>query len=211
MFHTVYENLINLKETGIPLRIAITPNIFMYDDFKDLLRCVGELKIPYVINPGLVMPRNTTGRKLYDLTPDQYVELFSFDREISNTPIYDPIDFEELPEENNRLDSIYGLTCGAGKSAFDITYDGYMCPCLSLSEYRTNPLKDGFQMAWSQLNDISDGFLQPQECIQCVYYKVCTHCVAIHKSGASYGHRNPLICERTKKMIQAGCKQMPVL
>ena len=120
-----------------------------------------------------------------------------------------PLDPMELPDESGEYKPISGLQCGGGRSGFTIQYNGKMSPCPSLSELTTEPFKEGFLDAWCRLNNLANSYPMPGECTECVYKEYCLYCPAIHNNAHNLGHRDPRICERTKRLIQEGFMQPP--
>ena len=206
VFHRVLDNILLLKEKNYPVRIAITPSQYMIDDLNALLNVAERLGVPYGLNSGLIPPRENTGRKINDLTPQQYLDLY---RIKNKNKLYECIDPTDLPDENHEGAAKFGLNCGGGKSAFCINSDGSMSPCPSLNEVKTYPLISGFSTAWKELNAAVDKYMTPKECNGCIYYTRCIHCVARHKNASKPGHCDTRICERTKKLIAAGCLPPP--
>ena len=207
-FHTVFNNLQNIRDAGLPIKVSITPNEYFQKDYQHLLETIEALEIHYEINANLIAPRENTGRKLQDLSVDAYIDIFKTRHMMHHNELH-PVDSTELPEESHIGVRKYGFTCGAGRSSFGIRYDGSMCPCLSLGEIVTKPLEIGFQQAWEQLNNIANTYPLPIECGDCVYYSSCLKCIAMHQNAPKPGHCNPRICERTKKLIAAGFLPMP--
>lgn len=140
-----------------------------------------------------------------DLSIDQYIELYR----LMKTEDLIPVDPIELPDESNDCKPVLGLQCGGGKSGFAIQYNGAMSPCPSLSELTTEPFKEGFLNAWRRLNQMANNYPMPGECTECVYRDYCLYCPAIHKNAHNLGHRDPWICERTKRLIQEGFMEPP--
>ncbi len=209
VFHTVYNNLQMIRDSGIPVKITITPNSFMREDIIPLLETAKSLGIQTNINANLIPPRKNTGREVHDLTVDEYVEIYKIQNMMNNkTPIeVDPL---ELPDESHEGIKRFGLLCGAGRSSFGIKYDGSMCPCLSLGDISVDVLESGFESAWKQINSIAKNYPLPEECGTCVYQDRCLLCVAMHSNAPAAGHCDPRICERTKKLISAGFIPVPV-
>ena len=205
---TVIRNLLAVRDAGIPVRIAITPNRFMTDDIDALLEEAESFRIPYYINAGLITPRETTGRQAEDVATDFYIGIHKRQNELKHIQLTPP-DPEELPEEAQSGSAVPGLQCGAGRSSFGIRYDGKMCPCLSLSHITAEPLKDGFAQAWEQIKDAARQYPAPTECSDCSYRSVCVTCAAIHKSAERKGHCDRRICERFKKLAAAGLVKVP--
>lgn len=205
VYHKVIENLYLLRESGIRVKIAITPNRFMAEDIYPLIERVEDLGIPYFINVGLISPRDNTGRSKEEMSTELYIELYKKRYNLDNLS---PIDLADLPEENHGISRIKGLRCGAGRSGFVIKYDGSMSPCSSLGDFSVDTLKFGFTEAWKQINDIVNNYVLPSECEDCTYQKVCLQCAAMHKD-APKGHCDTNICVRTKKLVSAGILTLP--
>lgn len=203
VFHTIYHNLERLRDSNLRVSLVITPSSFMQEDIQSLLEVAKSLKIPYNINASLFVPRENTGRKLQDLEIDQYMKIYRIMKE-QNQENLNPIDSIELPEENHNGQPQFGLRCGGGTSGFNIQYDGKMTPCASLCELYTEPSKLGFGSAWCKLNKLVSKYPFPSECVGCSYYDYCILCPKIHNNAHNPGHRDPRICERTKRLIQEG-------
>ena len=208
VFELVYEHILSAKNAGLPIAISITPNEYMYNDIRSLLKTAVELQLPYYINSSLKPPRKNTGRTEHDLTDEQYIELYRIANEISNSSLTE-IDSSELPDVNHEAHKRHGLRCGGGRSAFVMTYDGQICPCHSLYETRVDAIKMGFSEAWKQLNALANNYPIPGECISCKYRDVCLTCPAMHTHAPAIGHCDPRICERTKKLVMAGIIPLP--
>ena len=207
-FQTVYRNLILLRNAQIPVKITITPNIFMRNDIIPLLEKTKELNIPTNINANLIPPRQNTGRTIQDLTIDEYVEIYKAQNRINKKELT-PIDPCELPDESHKGVKQFGLLCGAGRSSFGIRYDGNLCPCLSLGDICVDIPPNGFMTAWKQINSIVKNYPLPEECGMCIYKDRCLPCIAMHMNAPYKGHCDPRICERTKKLMAAGFIPMP--
>ena len=209
VFNTVYKNLIALKESGIRVRLSITPSTFMKTDFYELIKVAKDLKLPTYINSKLIAPRENTGRTLIELSIDDYIDIYRAYAEVYLESELIPIDSKELPEANTCGKERLGLLCGGGRSGFVIQSDGNMSPCPSLAFIKTQPLEVGFTKAWNELYAIVNKFPIPGECDGCAYQAYCLSCPAIHYNEHNVGHCNPLVCERTKRFVQEGIIKMP--
>ncbi len=205
---TVIRNALALRDAGIPLKIAITPNLYMRDDIDALLEQAESLGFAYYINANLIAPRENTGRGIADLPIGEYVRIYKKRNALKHVEL-EPPEEEELPEESHAGTASRGLRCGAGKSTFGIRHDGVMTPCLSLGGVEAYPLRDGFARAWADISRAAEAYPMPRECGTCVYSPVCIHCAAVHSSAGRPGHCNPRICERTKTMVAEGFIRLP--
>ena len=208
VFNEVYSNIIRLRETNIPLKIAITPNKYMKDDIELLLKKAEELEVPYFINSSLIVPRENTGRNKLDLSLDDYIKIYrrTYSRKSS---VKNTSDLTELQESSHTDSKRYGLKCGGGKSSFAIRYDGILCPCTSLTDIAADPKALGFKKAWEQINNRALNYPLPVECGDCGYLDVCPVCVVLHKDAPQKGHCNTLICERTQRLVKEGFLPSP--
>ena len=206
--HIVERHIRMLSDEGFTLKLAITPNSYMFEDIRALIEKAESFHVEYKINPRLNTPRENTGRQAIDLTNDQYVELFKVIKDLNHKQLT-PIDPEELPDESTSGIQKYGISCGAGRSTFSVYSDGSMGPCLALDNLKAFPLIDGFANAWKTINEMVSNYPVPLECSDCVYYERCLHCPALHKNILHSGHCNKAVCERTKAMISAGVYSLP--
>ncbi len=201
-FNRVYQNIINLRDDGQRVRLAITPSIYM-KDVKELVRLAEDLGLKYGINPKLTQPRENTGRTRVDLSTEEYLEIYRFISS-SRNEVRKQVNWSEVPDTNHVGIQRYGIRCGSGRSTFGIRYDGLMCPCLSLSHIIAKPLEIGFEPAWRQINNAAEQFQLPLECGDCLYRWRCLSCVAIHKDAPVKGHCDPQVCDRMKRLVHEG-------
>lgn len=202
-FARVHENIINVRDAGLSLSLAITPSIHMRDDVETLIRLAESLHVKYGVNPQLMQPRNETGRSKEDISLDDYMSIYHLLSSIHHEDLK-TVDWSEVPKENTEGPQRYGIRCGAGRSSFAINYDGTMSPCNSLDEIKAEPLKIGFDQAWQQISNAAEKYPIPFECGDCVYQKHCLSCVAVHNSAPVQGHCDPTVCARTRRLVQEG-------
>lgn len=202
VFGKVYNNLLAMKDAGLNVQVTITPSRFMLEDMRPLVELIHFLNIPYEINCRLISPRKNTGRGTEDLTIDQYLDLYRIRAELNQQNLT-PMDYEELPDEKRDGSAQYGLRCGAGRSSFAVDYKGRMMACVALDEYSVPILDVGFEEAWTQIKKYAMNYPIPCECVGCIYEPICIHCQGQHKNAPS-GHCDKIICERTKRLAEAG-------
>jgi len=209
VFGRVFENLQHLKDAGINTQISVTPSEHMMNDVLPLLETLELLGIPYNINKMLMQARPNTGRKVVDLSAEQYVEVHRA-RSILRNRIPTPNESVELPDIEDKGGSL-GLRCGAGRSGFSIKYDGSICACFGLNIEPIYPLQIGFEAAWKKINDYAEHYPYPIECCDCVYYDQCQPCPIMHQDAPVLGHCNPSVCEKTRVYMRAGLMPLPAV
>ncbi len=202
-FDRVMKNITALKDAGMPLTIAITPNEFM-DDGVELVRLLSEKGFTFSVNSGIMSPHENTGREIHDAAVMTYVDIMRAWREETGKELLPKCDEEDLPAVGGNGEHVKGIKCAAGRSAFAIGWNGLMRPCNMFPCEPQNVLEMGFNAAWKKLNDIATNFVTPVECDGCKYQRSCKHCVVEHASGAPVGHANPRTCEWVKCMIKEG-------
>lgn len=203
---TVVENIHRLREHGIPLIIAVTPNAYM-EDGEEIIRFLHGEKLPYAINSGLVKPRKETGRKTGDALPDLYAALYALRRELNGHDAPQPCDPESLPDPGSKVNQpAIGVRCGAGRSSFSIDWTGGMRPCNTFPCESESVLTQPFAEAWRKTNAAALSYPLPVECEGCIYKSTCKHCVAEHAAGAPKGHVSPAVCAFILKQIALGLR-----
>lgn len=204
VFSKILNNIKNIMQAKIPLTVAITPNSFM-NDGEDIVRLVHSLGLSVIINSGLMMPREETGRKKTDADIDTYISMFKIKNELQGISPVEKCDAEDpLPYVQDSATSPKGVTCGAGRSTFSISWRGEMRPCNTFPMVVENVLETGFSEAWKRINSQVKEYPLPIECEGCRYKQLCKHCVAEHFSGAPSGHANPAICDWMHRMAAEG-------
>lgn len=205
-FRTVWENILRLRAAGLPLQIAVTPNAFMTDG-EAVVRLLHEEGLPFIINAGLLKPREETGRKLRDANIDAYIAMNRLNLALKGKLADAECDDSEIPSPAAPpagQEPAKGVRCGAGRSTFSIDWQGGMRPCNTFPSEPERVLTLGFKEAWRRINQTAREFPRPMECEGCGYRAVCKHCIAEHASGAPIGHASPAVCAWGRKMIAAG-------
>lgn len=201
VFERVRRNIQKVKERCLRISVSITPNVFMRGDVENLIRIAHEMKVPYTINAKLMPPRKETGRTLEDLSLNEYIKIYQYNKALCGAGTRgQEIEPEEIPYVEEEL---RGILCGAGRSTFCMRWDGRMYPCSGISDLSEKIIDHDFLSTWRKINKGADEYLIPRECPFCAYRKKCLQCVAMHAAGEK-GHCNPHICERTKGLIAAG-------
>lgn len=209
MFGRVMENIRRMRDAGMPLSIAVTPSAFMKDG-TDIVRLLHDEGFTFSINPGIIEPREETGRKTAEADLDTYVAMMKLQRELEGKAIEPECDPDSMPDPpSEKKQSERGVRCGAGRSAFAVDWQGHMRPCNTFPCEPADVTKLGFAESWRRVNEIALNILRPAECEGCYYYDVCKHCVAEHAGGAELGHASPQVCRWGKRMVAEGIYKIP--
>lgn len=209
-FGRVLKNIALLKNSEIPVSLTITPSKYMEDDLAKTIELAESLNIPYNINSTLISPRpNAIGNK-YNLSLDQYVELYKTQCRLRGT-VLKPRNLKSLPAPGGSENDVIkkGLRCSAGRSSFTVQYNGKMSLCSSLYDVGTNILDLKFKDAWNELNKLAKEYVVPIECNGCPYETICLVCPAAHRESVVLGHCDPKICAQTQRFVQEGIMQIP--
>lgn len=175
----------------------------MFDDMPEMLKLVRQLGFTSSFNIALFEPRGETGREIQDLSPEQYAEIYKMvsPEEASKMS---SIEDDDLPECGISGDPSFGIRCGAGRSSFNVSWNGNLTSCDNLRSLRVNLLKKSFSEAWNLVHEDAISYPLPIECTNCAYDKVCFSCAAFRGNGAEKGHCNPAICKRTRLFVKEG-------
>ena len=207
LYSTVIDNIIATKNSGLPIKISITPSRYMLGDVKNTIQRVKDINVPYAINIGIMTPRSSTERDKakHDISTEDYIDIIRYNRAINGRAL-EPIDtIQSLDTKGN--DVVYeGLRCGAGRSTFSINWHGTMNPCTQLSSIASEPLQVGFENAWNSINIEVKSFPRFISCIKCKYSHACDFCAAENEKLGSRYLLNKKWCEKTCKMVSYGVR-----
>lgn len=91
--------------------------------------------------------------------------------------------------ENKTLKYSNNIFCHAGNSSFTITWNGKMCPCLTLEQIAINVFDIGFETAWEYIVKETQKIRINSNCTECIYRPICRTCAAcaIAESGEADG------------------------
>ncbi len=203
VFDIVYNNLVKLKDVDYPVKIAVTPSRYMYDDIEHILELVNNLGFPYLMNMALIQPRPETGREICDISLDEYIEIRKMVKKADFEPVEPTEETDIKPQKDHEVLDV-GIKCGAGRSLFNIDWKGQMTGCENLDMMKINLIDQSFSAAWKTINQAALTYCLPMECNNCSYEKVCFNCAAFRSDRNNQGHCNQQMCERTKRMVREG-------
>lgn len=73
------------------------------------------------------------------------------------------------------------MQCQAGRSSFTVNWQGYMRPCVMLTEPPLSVFSMDFMAAWRQLAEITAQIRLSSECSACRMRRICQNCAACAK------------------------------
>lgn len=211
-FARILAHIRSVAEAQLPLAINITPCRELGEDVFGTIRLASELSRSVTVNHLLTQPRRETGRAeaLRDLDDDFYIRILRFQNELKGVRV-ETCPAELLPAEGGPdPDGMrYGVLCGAGRSGFNVDWQGVMHPCNELEGIRAFPLETGFREAWRQTREAVAHRPRAAVCEGCAYEPVCEHCTGRVAAFAEPGTWPHTLCERTKRFVREGVYPMP--
>lgn len=216
-YEKVVSNILTVREMGLRVQVTITPNKYVsVDSYKAIMDDLYRMSIPFRLNMDLMVPREETGRDdgFSDLTDEDYITLYryyknlgtvetdnDFDYHQDEISVYNEIESSEIePIEN--LTNRRGLSCGAGRSGFAVTWNGKMIPCMDFYDVQADLLTNSFEACWHVINEYCNNYQCLTECDTCKYSRKCIYCSPKHKTK---DHTcDTRLCNKMKKLVEAG-------
>lgn len=197
-------------EAGLTIQIMVTPSSYMSPWTERVMQLAGSFGVSVMVNGTLIDPHDNTGRKKadFDLSLEEDRNIQERKQEIL-PPLYDPADHEFFMKRRNRPRlSERGLYCSAGRSGFAVNWDGVLLPCLAFPRDVAcgYPLRDGFRLAWSEVNDVVKNYEIPQACHSCELNDKCHYCPMHHQKLAARHQCDPDYCNNLKAGYKAAEK-----
>ena len=197
-----------LMEADIDVRMVVTPNKYMLDDYLNILKTCKELGLPLSAGDILLSPnRDDPTKDDYFLTQEETLLLMKQRAEFMGKK---PVP-AEAPAPCGPMDQApgKGLSCNAGNCLFTILWNGRMHPCTNaIVGEGASVLEMSIAEAWEKTKAAADGIAQAVECIGCAYEKICSKCPQYMLKDMHSGHCNPNMCEMSRNLVAAGIKKL---
>ncbi len=211
-FSIVADNIRRAGEADLPVMLSMTPCSYLGEDALETLRFAHGTGHKVLINSMLFTPHKETGRTGIDAEADinLYVQLYRLKAELDGKRLNDHYD-GKLPEPGgpHHKSMECGLQCGGGRSGFVMNWKGEMLPCNRLNMLTEYPMRDGFAVAWTNLNRQVEDWPRIPECEGCAYETVCSHCAANIIQFGEPGKKPEKLCERTMHFVRHGIWKLP--
>jgi MoaA/NifB/PqqE/SkfB family radical SAM enzyme len=176
-YRRVIASLDGLRSAGLAFELKVLAMRPLVSEYEAMGRIAALYQCPGRINAFMSPGRDDPDRIMQDwrLPPAQIKEIIeSFKRQL---PPENDLTAEEMA--SIRFNSgKEAFLCGAGKDGFIITYDGRMLGCPSLTCFSSFPFKDGFDSAWSSLQQMIEHAESCMECNSCPESEKCYICPA---------------------------------
>lgn len=196
-----------LKEAGIDVRVAVTPNRYMKDDFIDTLKLCKKEDFYTVNTEILLIPnRDDPTKDDYYLTQEELVSLSIQRAELYHT--LEPVPNPPTPCGGMSVSPAKGLSCNAGNCLATVTWDGKMYACFNAMVGGFSLLDMSYAEAWKKTVQAASEIVYGAECVGCPYDKTCPKCPSFRLKDLYSGHCNTLTCERTRNLVAAGVKKL---
>ena len=190
-FNSVINNIIRIKSAlpNTPFSIRATLIKDNVDDVNDMIEIVKKFDTTLSLCTTILRPvRGAVRPELVDSRLTQ--------KEIRSI-MYKYLYYDKVSNEDEigkiRTDKNYN--CNAGVGACVVTWDGKMIPCVLYSSPYTEPMKDGFSVAWEKLKDLKKEMTIPQRCVNCKNSDFCGSCPAyIQAESGTYKDNESYLC-----------------
>ncbi len=203
VFETVTANVRAAIAAGLHVRLMIVPSAYMLpwvDQIMEYAKSFGADDV--LVNPMLLEANPDTDRRMEDfgLSLEENARIHRKYRELfPRTPKSQEEEesefMGEIPEnEPHILPS--GLYCNAGRTTFDMHWDGAMGPCVNFPRdvICADVKAIGFEKAWQEVNRGVKSYTVPEECHTCSHNTKCHYCPPQHKSLAAQHLCNSASC-----------------
>lgn len=203
-FNIVLNALKSAKRLNTELVVSLTPSRLSFEDTPKLVSFLINNNYKYAITPFLIPRRDGSSSEDYSLSFDEQIELAAHIHLASGKQLVN-IDDSQLPPTGGELNIInHGIECSAGSYRFNLTWDGFVVPCLCLDSPRINILDVGFEKAWEILQENDEQVIQPIECNGCAYRSVCVSCPFLRYETLFSGQCNKELCKFTREKVKRG-------
>lgn len=205
-FNAVLSGIQKLKNAGVNVEIAITPNAYMKDDFEGVFKLVKDEKLNYQVSNVLIAPREGEMDTTCNLTEEDRIHITKIMASVMGTASNPNRTSAPAPlpcGESSTQES--GMPCNAGTIRFFLTWQGKMLPCVSMPDIFIDAMTNSFETCWTYIRDTMKEVKRPIECTGCVYEHVCALCPSVRFNGLFSGHCRKELCNYMVKKYEEGC------
>lgn len=209
VFGVVESAIERVREVGLNMRVAITPNSYAPGETEKILEYLIERDIPYSINQSMFTAYDDNAEQSASSDVVSTEEQIRYLRKSLNIETAETLNVELPPIGGNTTEAVCGIRCSAGRNTFVLTNDGYMQPCIALHHLRTPAFtSDDFNQAWDATIGAADNYFMPIECEGCAYKQACISCPVARSGKIGNGHCDPDVCKTTRSLVAAGVRTL---
>lgn len=175
-----------LKEYEIDTKINYTVTQKNVQDLEQIIKIAKKLDFPITIDTYMI-PINREREQPFNMQSRLHPEDAAYARIKSWKVEMDPRKFALHQKDlltsvdnvsNQTLKYTNNIYCHAGNSSFTITWDGNMCPCLTLPQISIDVFKSNFKTAWEYIVKETQAIRINTKCADCTYRPTCRTCAA---------------------------------
>ena len=209
-----------LKEAGIPVVINASMIPENECDLEAILEFGKKLELntrmaTYMFPPARREAEESDSR----FTPEQSAEVFLRKQRylMDGVKYQDMIckELRKLEESKQIYEKDWGvkeeyMRCRAGRSAFWVSWEGYMTACGMLPfPLQTDPFSESFHDCWIRLTDTVRTTPVLRECSRCKKKAICKPCVAmLYAENGDVNRRAPYLCRFSDCLIAEMKKEL---
>lgn len=198
--------LLKARNVDVKMNGSITPT--NSEDGMELIQLARQLDIPWKIDT-YMYPGSRERKQSFNenarLTPScaAKVRISLMQQKNDN---FEEIakDFIEKAEKSSPgVSEPMSVPCRAGRSSFAINWQGYMRPCIMVTEPEVSVFSQGFVSAWRQIVEDTARIRLSSKCSACNMRQVCQTCAAcaLLETGG-YDGTPEYMCQYTKETIR---------
>lgn len=207
-----YDKAVNaiqlLKERHVDVKVNGSATVFNENDCEKIIELAETLQVPWKIDT-YMYPASRERKAHFDestrLTPSEAAKLRT---ELMKRRNYD---FKEMAKDFlekaknaiSEIDENNTISCRAGRSSFAINWQGYMRPCILVTQPEIPVFSSDFRTAWEQIVKETAMIRLSSKCRTCAMRDVCQTCpaCALLETG-SYQGTPQYMCNYTNATIQ---------
>ena len=205
-FSVIQKNLLQLKEAGIHVNIAITPSEQSKLFVNKLIDFAVDNKYSVRLTE-LYLPRrddnadNDSNNRLSVADINSYAKYYAE----KNGRTLTAVPLNSLPEPGKNGEDIpLKMHCTAGKNRAQIDWRGVMHPCVALQGISYPILSGSYLDGWKHICDEMAKIQFPSKCNSCYYKNVCTPCTAFRSDPPGSTKCNDLACKLIRMKTACG-------
>lgn len=180
------------------------------DDLEEIIKIAHDLKVPLNVDTYMypaVRERNKPFNQQLRLSPEEAAkakQIFNRSKMTSEEYYNLAMQTVSLYKQTEEGEEVPGkMQCQAGKTSFTVNWQGFMRPCVMLTNPAISLLETDFDVAWNKLSEGINQINLSCKCSACKMRLVCETCAAsaLLETG-DYQNVPDYLCQYTKKTLE---------